>query len=180
MTSRTRTDGVLSRFTEEVTTDARLKVWLASERSERHLIVRCPRQRLASLALDVVATAVAPVRMCALPGALQLPSDRMGTLLISDIAALQLHQQIALFDWLGVRCGTPRVVALTAERIDRLVESGGFLEGLFHRLGSVQLHLAGSAAGESPIDPRGRFRNGSEQFSSAEKVVCVDRICVEG
>jgi Sigma-54 interaction domain len=179
MGGRVRQSGASSQFIEEVTTDARLKVWLASERSERHLIVQCSKERLAAVSLDIVALAAAPVRVCAVPGALQLPADRTGTLIISDIAALQLHQQIAVFDWLGLRRGTVRVVALTTERMDRLVESGAFLEGLFHRLGSVQLQLAGGAALALAADRPARVTKGSRQFSSVEKVVCGGRICVE-
>jgi transcriptional regulator of acetoin/glycerol metabolism len=180
MGNAVRKGGMLNQVVEAVTTDARLKVWLASERRERHLVIQCSTERLAALGLEVVAAAAPPVRVCTLPGALQLPSDRTGTLLISDIAALQLHQQIALFDWLGLQRATPRVVALTAQRMDRLVESGAFLEGLFHRLGSVQLQLTGGPTAEPSTDRPGRVRNGSRQFSRAEKVVCGGRMCVEG
>ena len=126
---------------EEETTDARLRVWLASDRSQRHLIVRCPQPMLGTVTRQITHGVSSPVRYCELPGALHLPFDRSGTLLLFDAARLQIDQQISLFDWLGARRGNIRVVALTTARIDRLVESGLFLEGLFHRLGSVQLHL---------------------------------------
>jgi hypothetical protein len=160
---------VLQQLIEEATTDARLKVWLAAERSQPHLVVRCSRSRLESLGRQVMKAAPAPVRWCALPGALRLPADRTGTLVLFDVAALQLDQQISLFDWLGPRSGAIRVVALTAERMDRLVESGAFLEGLFHRLGSVQLHVAGGPKDIPSIDRVNRVRNSSERLTNEEK-----------
>jgi hypothetical protein len=171
---------VLHQLMEEVTTDARLGVWLASNRRPRHLVVRCPEALIEGVVRQITHGASAPVRFCALPGALYLPFDRRGTLLLFDAARLQLDQQISLFDWLGSQTGNIRVVALTTERIDRLVESGLFLEGLFHRLGSVQLHLTCSDSGDPSTEPCSRSRHVSKRHSSAKKVVCIGRMWLEG
>jgi transcriptional regulator of acetoin/glycerol metabolism len=128
---------------EEVTTDARLRVWLSSPRRQQHLLVQCPRRRLDQIASQVMNFAAGPVRRCLLPGALALQSSRTGSLLIYDVAALTLNQQIVLFDWLGAARSDVRVVAVTAQPVGQLVESGAFLEGLFHRLGSVLLQVVG-------------------------------------
>jgi sigma-54-interacting transcriptional regulator len=164
---------------EEVTTDARLRVWLASQRSDQHLLVQCPRRRFEAIGAQVRIFAAGPVRHLVLPGDLDLPADRTGTLLVYDIAALQLPQQISLFDWIGPRPGRPdvRLVALTAEPLDRLVERGAFLEGLLHRLGPVQLNLTAAPAADR-LARAARARNVSE-FSNQEKAVCVDRMYVE-
>jgi len=169
----------LQQLMEEVTTDARLGVWLASNRSQRGLVVRCPPTLVDRVMRQITHGASAPVRFCALPGALHLPFDRRGTLLLFDAARLQLDQQISLFDWLGTRAGNIRVVALTTERIDRLVEAGLFLEGLFHRLGSVQLHLARTDSSDPSIEPVSRSRHASTRHSSSKKVVCIGRMCLE-
>ena len=170
---------MLHQLLNEPTMDARLGVWLASTRSLRHLVVRCPQARLDGVMRQITHGAVAPVRFCALPGALHLPFDRRGTLLLFDAARLQLDQQISLFDWLGTRAGDIRVVALTTERLDRLIESGLFLEGLFHRLGSMQLHLGCADSSGSSIRRASRARTISERASSPKKVVCVGRMCIE-
>jgi len=170
---------VLHQLMEEVTTDARLGLWLAATRSERHLIVRCPQGRLDGVIRQITYCASAPVRFCALPGALHLPFYRRGTLLLFDAARLPLDQQISLFDWLGPRPADIRVVALTTERIDRLVESGLFLEGLFHRLGSVQLHLARTDSSDPSTEPVSCARHVAKRLSPAKKVVCIGRMCVE-
>lgn len=150
---------------EEVTTDARLRVWLSSPRRQQHLLVQCPRRRLDQVAGQVMNFATGPVRRCLLPGALALQSSQTGSLLIYDVAALTLNQQIVLFDWLGAARSDVRVVAVTAQPMDRLVESGAFLEGLFHRLGSVLLHIVG--------DPADAFAQSFEARSTAEKAgVC--------
>jgi hypothetical protein len=164
---------------EEVTTDARLGVWLASNRSQRHLVVRCPQALLDGALRQVTNSVSAPVRFCTLPGALHLPFDRRGTLLLFDAARLQLDQQISLFDWLGPRAGTMRVIALTTERIDRLVQAGSFLEGLFHRLGSVQLHLAHTDSSDPSTEPVSPSRHVSKRHSCAKKVVSIGRMCFE-
>ncbi len=79
---------VLHQLMEEVTTDARLGVWLASNRSQRHLVVRCPQALARRRACRQITNgASAPVRFCALPGALHLPFDRRGTLVLFDAAA---------------------------------------------------------------------------------------------
>ncbi len=170
---------VLDQVFEEVTTDARLGMWLASDRTRRHLVVRCGRPVLEGVIRQITNGVSAPVRYCPLPGALQLPLDRRGTLLLFDAARLQIDQQISLFDWLGARAGDIRVVALTTERIDRLVESGSFLEGLFYRLGSVQLHLARADSSDTSVARAGRARQVSPRLSSPKKVVCVGRMCIE-
>jgi transcriptional regulator of acetoin/glycerol metabolism len=171
---------VFQQIMEEVTTHARLRVWLASQRTHQHLLVNCPRGRFEAVSATVTSFAAGPVRRCVVPGALNLPLDRTGTLLLYDIAALQLNQQIALFDWLGphpVR-GDIRIVALTPEPMERLVEGGVFLEGLFHRLGSVQLHLACGPIRDRSASPMNHVKKVCET-TSEEKAVCVDRMYVE-
>jgi DNA-binding NtrC family response regulator len=84
---------------------------------------------------------VPPVRLCRLPGSLELPPDKTGTLVLNDIAALALRDQIALYDWLGAGASELRVISVTTASLAPLVARGAFLEGLFHRLGAVQFDL---------------------------------------
>ena len=75
------------------------------------------------------------------PGPLQLPADRRGTLLLNDVAALSIEDQISLFDWLGGPAGDLRVISGTTTPMAPLLASGRFLEGLFNRLGNVQFDV---------------------------------------
>jgi DNA-binding NtrC family response regulator len=64
-----------------------------------------------------------------------------GTLLLHDVARLDIRDQIALYDWLGNAAGEVRVISVTTAALAPLVADGAFLEGLFHRLGAVQFDL---------------------------------------
>ena len=118
-----------------------LPVWLAAQRPRHHVLVRCRRGGFSSVAAEVMSLGTPPVRLCPLPGPLDLPPDKEGTLLLNDVAALGLGDQIALYDWLGTGAAGLRVISVTAEPLAALVARGAFLEGLFHRLGAVQLDL---------------------------------------
>ena len=127
--------------TNEVDSHPLLLLWLASQRPRQHFLLRCEPGRFDSVALKVRMLGVPPVRLCRLPGQLQLPPDKTGTLVLNDVAALALQDQIALYDWLGVGAGDLRVISVTTSSLAPLVARGAFLEGLFHRLGAVQFDL---------------------------------------
>jgi hypothetical protein len=118
-----------------------LPLWFASQRPRQHFLVRCRRGQVGALAYDVTKLGVRPVRVCTLPGPLRLPLEKKGTLLLTDVSALALRDQIALYDWLGTGAANLRVIALTSVPLDVLVARGVFLEGLFHRLGAVRFDL---------------------------------------
>lgn len=122
-------------------TDHFLQLWLASQRPRHHVLVRCRPGGFAPIAAEVMSLGTPPVRLCPLPGPLHLPPDKAGTLILNDVAALALADQIALYDWLAMGAGKLRVISFTAAPLAALVESGIFLEGLFHRLGAVQFDL---------------------------------------
>ena len=95
------------------------------------------------------------VRLCAMPGRLELPSNYEGTLVLTRIEEMSLDQQIALFDWMTTAHATVQVVSVATTRIDQFVKTGRFLEGLFYRLNVIRLD-ARSTRHVSPglIDPR--------------------------
>jgi hypothetical protein len=127
--------------TNEVDTHPLLILWLASQRPRQHFLMQCEPGRFDSVAAQAALLAVPPVRLCPHPGRLQLPPDKRGTLLLNDVAALALEDQIALYDWLGTGAGDLRVISVTTLPLAPLVARGAFLEGLFHRLGAVQFDL---------------------------------------
>ena len=79
-----------------------------------------------------------PFTINRLPGLLDLPHARAGTLVLNDVAALSLEQQIHLFDWMGTHIDV-QVVSITERPLFEFVKDGRFLEGLFHRLNTVSL-----------------------------------------
>ena len=125
----------------EVDTHPLLILWLASQRPRQHYLLHCEPGRFDSVAEQVTMLGAQPVRVCRWPRALQLPPDKQGTLLLNDIHLLALADQIALYDWLGTGAGNLRVVSVTTSNLAPLVARGAFLEGLFYRLGAVQLNL---------------------------------------
>jgi hypothetical protein len=128
-------------MTDEITADTPLLVWLASQGRRQHFLVRRPIGRFESVAAQLMSFAAPPVTLCRLPGPLPLPPARCGTFVLDDVAALSLEQQIALYDWLGTGDGDVCVISVTAAPLASLVETGAFLDGLFHRLCRVQLDL---------------------------------------
>jgi hypothetical protein len=115
-----------------------LLLWVAAQKPGKHLLVECDPGGFEALAAQAATLCVPPVRWCRIPGPLQLPADRHGTLLLNDVAALTIEDQISLFDWLGGAAGDLRVISGTTTPIAPLLASGRFLEGLFNRLGNVQ------------------------------------------
>ena len=69
----------------------------------------------------------APLRVCQLPGALELPPNPSGTLVLGDVDQLTIMQQVALFDWLGRHSGRVQVVSVARTPIPELLADGRFL-----------------------------------------------------
>jgi len=126
----------------ETDTPPLLMLWLVSQRPRQHLLLKSEPGRFDAVAASVTSFGTPPVRLCRLPGQLDLPSDKRGTLLLRDVDALALADQIALYDWLGTGAGDLRVISTTTSHLAPMVERGAFLEGLFHRLGAVQFDLS--------------------------------------
>jgi hypothetical protein len=107
-----------------------------------------------------------PVRLCRFPGSLQLPADKRGTLLLNDVDALSLRDQIALYDWLGSGAGNLRVISVTTSNLAPPAARGAFLEGLFHRPARCSsTSRPGRTHGEhdwNPASIRGRKPRGAE------------------
>jgi transcriptional regulator of aromatic amino acid metabolism len=141
--------------------------WLSDESLLKWLTTRDRRPNLMVVArglpVDVVADHLLPV--CAgpvmpslLPGRLHLPASRRGTVLLQNVAALSIPQQIVLNDWIDEGSGQAQIVSIATTPLWRLVENGDFLEGLFYRLNVICLEataLKGQASGVDTSDCRG-------------------------
>jgi hypothetical protein len=124
-----------------VATDPLFFSWVACQRPGKHFLIRCEPGGFDALAALATTLCAAPVRWCRLPGRLRLPQDKHGTLLLNDIAALTLQDQIALYDWLGRSADDLRLIAGTTASMASLVAHGKFLEGLLNRINHVQFDL---------------------------------------
>jgi hypothetical protein len=122
--------------------------WLADEVLIKWLTMADRRPNLMIVArglpVDLVADRVRemcqpPLLPSILPGRLHLPATRRGTLLLQNLTAMSLPQQIALNDWIHEGCGQAQIVSITSTPLWRLVQNGDFLEGLFYRLNVVSL-----------------------------------------
>jgi hypothetical protein len=65
------------------------------------------------------------------------PADRTGTMVINDVGALGLQDQIQLLEWLGSACGRTQVVSTTPAPLLPRVQSGKFIDTLYYRLNTV-------------------------------------------
>src|SRR4030095_3698489 len=80
-----------------------------------------------------------PVHSCHIPGPLNLPGGGFGTLLLHDVSALTIRQQVELSDWIQRQRGAPQVISIAQKPIAPMVCDGRFLEGLFYRLNTVSI-----------------------------------------
>jgi hypothetical protein len=116
--------------------------WLRTIVSQdRHLnvLVHCHDVPVESAIAEVGELCGRALWTCAVPGALQLPDGDDDTVVIGDVSALSLLQQVELYDWLDRFGESAQVLSFTSVPVWPLVERGRFLEGLFYRLNVVTL-----------------------------------------
>jgi hypothetical protein len=65
------------------------------------------------------------------------PVDQTGTLLIRDVGALTIDDQIQLLEWLATATGRTQVVSTTAAPLLPRVRAGAFIDTLYYRLNTV-------------------------------------------
>ena len=125
----------------EAASDIRLLQWLDGLGRHPNTLIICPESAVLSVLHQVRRRSAQPVQYRILPGALPLPCQTGGTLVLNDVSTLTLHQQITLFDWLNTVGRGMQVVSLTRRCPHRLIQDGQFLEGLLYRLNVVRLEL---------------------------------------
>jgi transcriptional regulator of aromatic amino acid metabolism len=116
--------------------------WMAAAmlgRRRSNLLVLCRDGEPDGMLAPMMAFCRRPVQVCRLPGALTLPDDPNGTLVLMDVGALLLGQQMKLYDWLEGAGRECQVVSIARESVYPLVEEGRFMEALYYRLNVVSL-----------------------------------------
>lgn len=119
--------------------DTKLIMALLTKGHRPALLVNCRGRGAEVVANSMLTWCAAPVHLVRLPGPLDLPLARHGTVVVADASALTIEQQIELHDWLNAGRGGVQIVSITSQPIWPLVETGRFLEGLFYRLNVVTL-----------------------------------------
>lgn len=112
---------------------------LIDQEPHPNLLVVCDGPTPTAVARRVADLCPVPCEHCLVPGELRLPECRPGTLVLHDVAALTLEQQLALFDWLTGCWHGMQVISIASTPLLPLVHSGRFLEGLYYRLNVVYL-----------------------------------------
>lgn len=130
--------------------DATLLDWLTARGHRPNVLVECARGSADTVVRHLMTWCALPFRFSSLPGTLELPTIRRGTLLLKDVATLTLSQQVMLYDWLTVGCGDMQVVSVASAPLQALVDDGEFLEGLFYRLNVIRLD-AGRGSRPAPL-----------------------------
>jgi len=119
---------------------------LTSGQRRPNILVVCNDVAVEAVSRYLVRLCAPPYHVCALPGRLELPVQKSGTLVLIDVDLLNLGQQLALFDWLGDVGQNVQVVSLSSAPLRPLVEQGHFLEGLFYRLNVIHLNATPTGA----------------------------------
>lgn len=130
-------------FAFNALSDAVLLRWLTDHGRRPNTLIQCAPGSLDTAMRHLMTWCALPFRMCSLPGTLELPNPVRGTLLLKEVGALTLSQQVALYDWLSIANGSVQVVSLSTVALDGMVEEGEFLEGLLYRLNVVRIDGAG-------------------------------------
>jgi hypothetical protein len=129
------------RLTHEDTIDAEFLRWVACQRPGQHYLVRCDRDAVFALARQVASVGAVPVQLLYQPVPFSPPAESRGTLIVNDVHALELGDQIAFSDWLAHDAGELRIISVTPYPLRTLADRGLFLAGLFHRLSAVEFDL---------------------------------------
>jgi DNA-binding NtrC family response regulator len=119
--------------------EARLLRALTSEQRRPNLLVVCNDVSVEAVVRHLVAYCEPPYHLTSLPGHLDFPEKKKGTLLLTDVAKMSLGQQLEVYDWLTVGCENLQVVSVSSAPLRPLVDVGRFLEGFLYRLNVIYL-----------------------------------------
>src|SRR5512138_809330 len=73
---------------------------LTAQQQRPNLLIACADAAQDGVLTQLHALCAPPVHTCVLPGRLTLPKKPAGTLLLNQVEALTIDQQIALYDWM--------------------------------------------------------------------------------
>ena len=118
--------------------DDKLMAWLMRQGHRPNLMVTFSRCRACDISEQLGTWCLPPFHECHLPGTLQLPVVREGTLVLWNAAALTPSQQSLLNLWILQGQGKLQIVSIATTRIETLVATGDFDDRLFYRLNTIR------------------------------------------
>lgn len=122
-------------FDVEALLDTTWRGGLASGAARPNLLIQCSAGAVAALTDRLRTWATHPLLVCRVTAdPLRLPVTEGRTLLVHDVAALTVPQQIELDDWTTARASCTQVIGITSVPLAPLVEAGHFLQALFDRM----------------------------------------------
>jgi Sigma-54 interaction domain len=145
--------------------ETRLLRAVTAEDRRPNLLVVCKGVTVAAAVRHLLAFCKPPYHLTLLPGKLDVPERKKGTLLLADVAMMTIGQQMALDEWLTPVCENLQVVSISSMPLRPLVDEGRFLEGLFYRLNVIYLD---ATPGHGP-------RWGTGKTDLADMDACADR-----
>jgi transcriptional regulator of aromatic amino acid metabolism len=135
---------------------------LTSKNRRPNLLIACKDVGVSSVVNEVLAFCAPPFHFCVMPGRLDLPATKEGTIVVTDVSALTIGQQVTLSDWLDHGSRNVQVVSLSYAPMKPLVDEGRFLEGLFYRLNVIYLDATATQ------EARGRASSRSSCWDRAD------------
>ena len=122
--------------------EADLKLLL--KKSPRFNLLLIGRGRRASKILDTILlnhsdprTAWFPGRHLVLP-----PVAQTDTLILTEVGALELDEQLRLYEWMDRVQGRTQIVSTSEAHLLPRVDAGAFLEALYYRLNTVCIDVS--------------------------------------
>ncbi len=110
---------------------------LLARQHRPNVLVECGPTTVGAVSRTLVDSCQEPRQHYHLPCTFDLPTSRIGTLVLENVEALTPPQQIALHDWMTTGCLGVQVVSVTSAPLATSVQRGEFLEALFYRLNIV-------------------------------------------
>jgi hypothetical protein len=83
-----------------------------------------------------------PVVRCQAQPGMTLPEPEEGTLIVSEVTALDAAQQAQMLEWMNRVRRDVQVVCTSSQPIFRRVLSGAFLSELYYRINALRLDLS--------------------------------------
>ena len=83
-----------------------------------------------------------PVRRCQVQPGVALPEPEEGTLIVSEVTALDAVQQAQMLEWMNRVRRDVQVVCTSSQPIFRRVLSGAFLSELYYRINALRIDLS--------------------------------------
>lgn len=125
--------------------DATLLQWQLARSHRPNVLVECGPKAVGPVVSHLLRSCEGPHNRCTLPGALELPRGKKGTLLLENIAALTSSQQRQLYEWLSDGTET-QVVSVHTTPLKTVVQGGEFREDLLYRLNVVRIDAPAATA----------------------------------